>query len=244
MKINLLAFAAHPDDVELSCSATLALHKRKGDTIGIVDLTRGELGSRGSVETRKEEAAKAAQILQLDCRENLGFKDGFFQHDETHLMPVIRMIRKYKPDIILANAPSDRHPDHGRAAELVRDACFYSGLIKIETEEEGELQAPWRPGRLFHYIQDRDLEPHFIIDVSETFAIKLESIRAFSSQFFTPGIEGPATYISSPAFLENLESRSRILGKQIGVTHGEGFLLSGQALGLKDLSGIILPEKV
>ncbi|HNF72134.1 MAG TPA: bacillithiol biosynthesis deacetylase BshB1, partial [Chitinophagaceae bacterium] len=172
MKIQILAFAAHPDDIELSCSGTLLLHHLKGYTTGIIDLTAGELGSRGSVELRRQEAKAAAEILGISVRENLQLRDGFFQNNEDSVRKVIEAIRRYQPDIILANALRDRHPDHGRAAQLVRDACFYSGLVKIETQWEGMAQTPWRPKRVFHYIQDTDLVPDFIVDISSTFVAK------------------------------------------------------------------------
>ncbi|MBK7763342.1 MAG: bacillithiol biosynthesis deacetylase BshB1 [Bacteroidetes bacterium] len=244
MKLDILAIAAHPDDIELSCSGTLALHQQKGYKIGIVDLTAGELGSRGTPQTRKTEAEEASRILKIDVRENLGFRDGFFQNDETHQKTLIQIIRKYQPDIVLANAPTDRHPDHGRAALLVRDACFYSGLVKIETEFEGKLQAAWRPKKVFNYIQDQDIEPDFIIDISETFHIKMDSIKAFTTQFYSDSKDGPMTYISSQGFLDTLEFRNRVLGKRIGVKYGEGFITPQHEVGLRDFSAIIMPSKV
>lgn len=244
MKLDILAIAAHPDDIELSCSGTLALHQQKGYKIGIIDLTAGELGSRGTIETRKAEAEAASRILKIDIRENLGFRDGFFQNDETNQIALIKMIRKYQPDIVLANAPVDRHPDHGRAALLARDACFYSGLVKIETELDGKLQTAWRPKKVFNYIQDQDIEPDFIIDITNTFDIKMESIKAFATQFFSDPKDGPTTYISSQDFLDTLAFRNRVLGKRIGVKYGEGFITAQHEVGLKDFSAIIMPSKV
>ena len=244
MKLNILAIAAHPDDIELSCSGTLAVHKKLGYKIGILDLTKGELGSRGTIDIRQKESTKASEILQLDVRENLGFKDGFFKNDEDHQMALIAAIRKHRPDIILANAPNDRHPDHGRASLLVKDACFLSGLVKIETELKGIPQAPWRPKKIFNYIQDLYIEPHFILDISEEFDTKMKSIKAYESQFYSNTIDGPKTYIASEEFLKTVEYRNRMMGKKIGVKYGEGFLSLHNHIGLSDFSTIILPEFV
>lgn len=243
MKLNILAIVAHPDDAELSCSGTLLLHKQKGYTIGIADLTQGELGSRGSVELRKEESQKAKQILQLDVRENLQLRDGFFINDEKHQKEVIKIIRKYRPDIVLTNAPHDRHPDHGRAAQLVKDSCFYAGLIKIETEYLGENQLPWRPKKVFQFIQDQYIEPDFIIDISNTIQEKIDSIRAYSSQFLEDSKDGPATYISSEQYIERVIYRASMMGKRIGTQYGEGFIKTNH-IGIRDFSGFILPEFV
>lgn len=236
-----MAIAAHPDDAELSCSGTLLLHKKLGQRTGILDLTRGELGSRGTVETRAAESQRANDILQLDMRENLEFRDGFFKNDEVHQLGIIRVLRQYQPDIVLINAPSDRHPDHGKGAALAKDACFLSGLVKIDTQNEGASQAPWRPKRVFHYIQDQYIEPDFILDITSVFEEKMESIRAYSTQFFSTSIEGPATYISNETFLQSIENRCRDFGKRIGVKYGEG-LLNTAALGLPSLAPIVLPE--
>jgi N-acetylglucosamine malate deacetylase 1 len=244
MKLDILAIAAHPDDIELSCSGTLAVHKKIGKKIGIIDLTQGELGSRGSVDIRNKESLEAAAILQLDARENLGFKDGFFKNDEIHQLELIRMIRKYQPDIVLANAPNDRHPDHGRASQLIKDACFLSGLLKIETELDGNQQIHWRPKKVFNYIQDLYIEPHFIIDISSVFELKMASIKAYESQFFSKSLDGPVTYISTAEFLNTIEYRCRLMGKKIGVQYGEGFLSLSNHLGLKDFSAILLPDLV
>ncbi|HET6256915.1 MAG TPA: bacillithiol biosynthesis deacetylase BshB1 [Puia sp.] len=226
MKLDILAIAVHPDDVELGCSGTLLMEKRNGKRTGVVDLTRGELGTRGTPELRAEEAARAAEILQLDVRENLGMADGFFCNDETHQRSLIRAIRKYRPEIVLANALDDRHPDHGRAGHLIRDACFLSGLRKVETtDESGKPQEHWRPKYIFHYIQDRYFEPSFVYDISPVFETKLESIRAYSSQFYSTGYAAnePQTYISSPEFLQAIIGRHQMFGKMIGVSHAEGF---------------------
>jgi N-acetylglucosamine malate deacetylase 1 len=225
MKLDILAFAAHPDDAELSCSGTLLVEKLNGKKTGIIDLTQGELGTRGTAETRKIEAALSTQILQLDVRENLQMKDGFFKNDEAHQLKIITAIRKYMPDIILCNATEDRHPDHEKGAYLLHDATFLSGLRKIETiDEAGNIQAPWRPTYVFNYIQDRFLQPNFVIDISPVIDKKLAAIKAFNTQFFNPGLNEPQTYISSPDFLESIIYRSKMFGKMIGVAHAEGFI--------------------
>ncbi len=228
MKVQILAFGAHPDDVELSCSGTLLKHRAMGYTIGIVDLTEGELGTRGTPELRKAEAERASKILGLSARWNLGLPDGFFQNDRESQLKLIEAIRFFQPDVVLANAPSDRHPDHGRAAQLVKDACFYSGLSKIVTHHQGELQTPWRPLHVFHYIQDRHLTPDFIVDVTEFHDQKLASIKAFSSQFYDPESEEPETPISSKDFLLHKISRDRDFGRIIQVPVGEGFIFTRQ----------------
>lgn len=242
MKLDILAIAAHPDDAELSCSGTLLLHKQKGYKTGIIDLTQGELGSRGSVAIRKKESQEATQIMQLDIRENLMFRDGFFSNDETHQLALIKMIRLYRPNIVLANAPTDRHPDHGRAAILTRDACFYAGLVKIVTEIDGIPQEPWRPKKIFNYIQDQYLEPDFVIDISSTIEQKMQCILAFRSQFMEDSLDGPATYISNEEYTERVKYRNDLMGKKIGVKYGEGFLSGYSQLGLKSFDELILPQ--
>lgn len=238
MKIDVLAFGVHPDDVELSCAGVLLVEKNNGKNTAIVDLTEGELGTRGTAETRKKEAAHAAKILGVDARENLKLADGFFTNDEAHQRKVIAAIRKYRPEIILCNAPQDRHPDHGRSANLVADAAFLSGLVKIETTENGLAQQPWKPAYVLQYIQDRFLQPDFVIDVSDVFEQKLEAIKAYATQFYNPDAGGPQTYISTPDFLESIIYRSKMLGKMIGVKHGEGFI-SDKTIGLKTLDVLI-----
>lgn len=246
MKLDILAIGAHPDDVELSCSGTLMVHKKKGYKIGILDLTEGELGSRGTKETRQEESARANEILNLDIRLNLGFRDGFFTHDEAHILPIISVIRRLKPNIVLATAPYDRHPDHGRSSSLIKDACYLSGLIKIKTTFEGKDQEPWRPKRLFNYIQDQEIEPDFIVDISEVIEEKMASILAYTTQFNSDKNDeiGPATYISSQSFMLRQRCRNSLLGKRIGTAYGEGFLTINSSLGLNDFSCIILPDMV
>jgi bacillithiol biosynthesis deacetylase BshB1 len=226
-KIQVLAMAVHPDDVELGCSGTLMMEKLQGKTIGVVDLTRGELGTRGSAELRAVEAAAAAKIMNLDVRENLGLADGFFQNNEENQRKLIRAIREYQPEIVLSSALEDRHPDHGRAGKLISDSCFLSGLRKISTKDkEGNEQSPWRPKYVFHFIQDRFYQPSFVYNISEVFERKLESIRAYSSQFHsvTYNVEEPQTYISGPEFLSSIIGRAQMLGKMIGVKYAEGFI--------------------
>jgi bacillithiol biosynthesis deacetylase BshB1 len=238
MKLDILAFAAHPDDVELSCSATLLLHKSKGKRIGIVDLTQGEMGTRGTPETRMMEAETAAKILQLDVRENLGFEDCFFINDKAHRMKVVSVIRKYQPQIVLANAITDRHPDHGRAAQLVSESCFLAGLKKTETFIDGKAQDSWKVKTLYHYIQDRYIKPDVVVDVSDWFEKKMEAVLAFRSQFYNPSSTEPDTPISSKNFLEFLRSRAEETGHAIGVKYGEGFT-AARTIGINNLSDLI-----
>lgn len=236
MKLDILLFAVHPDDAELACSGTILKHIALGKKVGIVDLTRGELGTRGTAETRAEEAAASAKILGLHVRENLGFRDGFFTNDERHRLEIIKMIRKYEPEIIIGNALTDRHPDHGRAGDLVNDAIFLSGLQKIETVLDKENQAPHRPRLFLQFIQDTYIKPDIIVDISDHIDAKIESIKAFKTQFYVPGttINEPATYISSPEFFDSLLGRAREFGKSIGAKYGEGFT-SRKLLGVDNL---------
>ncbi|MCB0409893.1 MAG: bacillithiol biosynthesis deacetylase BshB1, partial [Flavobacteriales bacterium] len=196
MKVDILAIGVHPDDVELSCSGTILKHIAQGKKVGILDLTIGELGSRGSGELRLVEASNSAKLLGVEFRENIGLADGFFENDKESQLAIIKMIRKYQPEVVLANAVRDRHPDHGRASKLISDACFYSGLLKIETELEGKQQTHWRPKAVYHYIQDRLIKPDFVVDVSEFVDKKIASIQCFSSQFYNPESKEPATPIS------------------------------------------------
>ncbi|HLO43549.1 MAG TPA: bacillithiol biosynthesis deacetylase BshB1 [Leadbetterella sp.] len=223
MKVDILVFAVHPDDAELSCSGTIAKQIALGKKVAIVDFTAGELGTRGTAEIRLQEAEDSKNILGLHARENLGFRDGFFKNDEAHQMELIKIIRKYQPEIILANAVEDRHPDHGRAASLADEACFYSGLRMIKTILDGQEQQAWRPKNVFHYIQDRYIEPDFVVDITAQWNVKEASIRAFRSQFFDPNSTEPSSYISSPEFLNFIEARSQEMGHKIGVKYGEGF---------------------
>lgn len=238
MKLDVLAFGVHPDDVELGCAGVLITEKRRGKKTGIIDLTQGELGSRGTVETRKNEADTASKILELDVRENLQMADGFFINDEHHQRKLIRVIRKYRPEVLFCNAPEDRHPDHGRSAKLVSDAAFLSGLLKIETTDNGKPQEHWRPKYVFHYIQDRFLQPDFVVDISDVFEKKLNSIKAYTTQFHNPGIEGPETYISKPGFLESVIYRAKMYGRMIGVEYAEGFV-SDKMIGISTLDALI-----
>jgi bacillithiol biosynthesis deacetylase BshB1 len=219
MKLDILVMAAHPDDAELSCAGTILKHIAAGKKVGIVDFTRGELGTRGTPEIRLQESADATKILGLHARENLGIRDGFFRNDEETQLKLIEVIRKYQPDIVLANALEDRHPDHGKGAQLAIDACFLSGLRQIKT---GDLPA-WRPAQVYHYIQDRYLEPDFVVDISAQWNQKEAAIRAFKSQFFDPSSAEPASYISSPDFLNFIQARAMEMGHKIGVKYGEGF---------------------
>ncbi len=224
MKVDILVLSVHPDDAELSCSGTIAKSIAQGKTVAMIDFTAGELGTRGTPEIRILEANESAKILGLSARENLRFRDGFFKNDEEHQLKLISAIREYQPDIILANAIEDRHPDHGKAAALTLDTCFLSGLRMINTtNEKGENQAPWRPKALFNYIQDRYIEPDFVVDVSEFWDIKEASIMAFKSQFFDPNSSEPNSYISSPEFLEFTKARCSEMGHKIGAKYGEGF---------------------
>jgi len=224
MKLDILVLAAHPDDAEISCAGTIARHIAMGHKVGIVDFTRGELGTRGTVEIRAAEAAEAAKILGVSVRENLGLRDGFFENDATHQLAVIRVIRKYQPSIVLANAVYDRHIDHGRGASLAYDACFLSGLVRIDTKDEnGKSQPPWRPGVVYHYIQSLYIEPDFIVDVSDYWDIKIEALKAFKSQFYDPQSAEIQNYISSPGFVKMIEARASDWGYAIGVKYGEGF---------------------
>jgi N-acetylglucosamine malate deacetylase 1 len=238
MKLDILVLAVHPDDAELGCSGTILKHIAEGKKVGIVDFTRGELGTRGSAEIRDKEAADSAKILGLHARENLKFRDGFFSNDEAHQLEIIRMIRKYRPEIVLANALHDRHPDHGRAGDLANDACFLSGLSKISTQLDGKEQEAWRPGLMLQYIQDRYIRPDIIIDITPYIETKIASIKAYRTQFFNPDEDGPETYISSPDFFESVIGRAREFGKSIGATYAEGFT-SHKLLGVDSLFNLL-----
>jgi bacillithiol biosynthesis deacetylase BshB1 len=240
-KIQVLAVAVHPDDVELCCSGTLMMEKLSGKTIGVVDLTRGELGTRGTPELRLQEAEAAARIMDLDIRENLGMADGFFQNNEENQRKLIRAIRQFRPEIVLAAALADRHPDHGRAGRLISNSCFLSGLRKIATlDDQGKEQEQWRPKYVFHFIQDRFYQPSFVYDISPAFTRKLEAIRAYSSQFHstTYNKDEPQTYISGPEFLDSIIGRAQMLGKMIGVKYAEGFI-SEKMIGVNNLDSFI-----
>mgnify|MGYP001172499787 CR=1 FL=1 len=234
MKLDILVLAAHPDDAELSCSGIILNQIALGQKVGIVDFTKGELGTRGTPEIRMKEAEASSKILGLSVRENLSFRDGFFTNDEEHLIKIIKVIRKYKPEIMLINSPEDRHPDHGNGHDVAKRAIFLSGLRKIETG-----QNEWRPTVFYSYIQDKFLKPDLVVDVTPHWEKKIASILAFKSQFHSnnPGINDPQTYISSPSFLENIVTRAKELGRPLGFEYGEG-LLKGSAVGTKDLSKV------
>lgn len=240
-KLHILAIAVHPDDVELSCAGTLIKHVQKGQLVGILDLTSGELGTRGTPELRLKEAAVAADIMGVIVRENAGMADGFFQNDETNQRTIIHFIRKYQPNIVIANALTDRHPDHGRAGRLIADACFLSGLRKIETHHEGKQQNQWRPKRIFHMIQDRMLEPSFIVDTSGAEDLKMDAIKAYKSQFHDPNSNEPITYIATENFLDQVKQRDALIGKRIGSKYGEGFICENTP-GISDFDKLFLPE--
>lgn len=238
MKLDILAFGVHPDDIELGCSGTIIAAVKEGKKVGIIDLTQGELGTRGSAEIRHVEAANAAKVMGVEVRENLKMADGFFQNDEAHQRKVIEAIRKYQPEIILCNAPEDRHPDHGRSAKLVSDAAFLSGLRKIETIVDGISQQAWRPKYVFHYIQDRFIQPSFVVDISAHHDQKVQSILCYTTQFNSPGTNEPQTYISTPQFLETVKARALMMGKRIGVQYAEGFI-SEKVLGVSGFDAFI-----
>ncbi len=239
MKLDILVMAAHPDDAEMSTGGTLASAVAKGKKVGILDFTKGELGTRGTPKIRLEEANNASKILGIHVRENLGFRDGFFRNDEEHQLKIIRVLRKYKPEIVLANAIEDRHPDHGKGASLAVDACFLSGLRMISTQgDDGLEQDAWRPKALFHYIQDRFIKPDLVMDISDFWNIKEASIRAFKSQFYDPNSSEPESYLTSPEFLEFLKARSQEMGHMIGTKFGEGYTKT-KVIGIKDFFDLV-----
>ena len=235
MKLDILAFGAHPDDVELSCSGTLLHHIGLGKKVGVVDLTKGELGTRGSAEIRSEEAKKAAELMGISARENLELPDGFLLNDQPSQLKVVQVIRRYQPDIVLATATEDRHPDHGKAAKIVADSCFLSGLVKIETEDASKKQEAWRPKAVYHYVQDYYLEPDLVVDITPYLEKKMEIIKAYASQF---GEQGSKTMISSPEFLEYIKLRAIQFGRPIGVKYGEGFV-ANRYVGVKNLFDLL-----
>lgn len=238
MKLDILVIASHPDDAELCCSGTVAKEIALGKNVGLIDLTRGELGTRGDAETRQKEAGRSAEILGVSVRENLCFEDGFFLNDREHQLAIIKRLRKYQPEIVLTNAPEDRHPDHGRASLLVKDACFLSGLIKIETVHEGIKQDAHRPNQVYHFIQNNYVEPDFVVDISDYWEQKISSVKAFASQFYNPESDEPESFISSKSFMHFVESRAREMGHKIGAEFGEGFV-SDKMLGVRDLFDLI-----
>lgn len=237
-KLDILAIVAHPDDVELAGAGTIISHVKQGFSAGIIDLTKGEMGTRGTPEQRLREAEEAGKIMGLSARENLGLADSFFSNDNETQLKVIEVIRKYQPEIVIANSTYDRHPDHGRASRLVEEAFFKSGLKMIATELNGEKQEAWRPKKLYHMIQSVSLEPDFIVDISDSHDQKLEAIRAFKSQFFDPNSQEPETYISKPEFMQMIESRAIEYGHRIQTKYGEGFT-QNQFLGVKNLFHLV-----
>ncbi|MDG1572797.1 bacillithiol biosynthesis deacetylase BshB1 [Robiginitalea sp. M366] len=240
MKLDMLVFGAHPDDAELGAGATIAKAVASGKKVGIIDLTRGELGTRGTAEIRDREAARAAEILGISVRENMEFADGFFRNDPDHQLALIRQIRMYRPEVVLCNAVEDRHIDHGRGSKLVSDACFLSGLVKIDTKMEGDdhWQEPWRPKMVYHYIQWKNLEPDFVVDVTGHIEKKMEAIHAYSSQFYDPESDEPDTPISSKNFTDSVVYRARDLGRLVGVEYAEGFTTE-RLLAVSDLDHLI-----
>lgn len=242
MKLDVLAIGAHPDDVELGCSGALINEVKRGKKVGIIDLTQGELGTRGTIETRYQEAADAARIMGVHVRENLKFRDGFFVNDEGHQLKLISAIRKYQPEIVIGNIMEDRHPDHGKAGSLIYDSCFLSGLRQVKTTDENSReQEKWRPKYLFHYIQDRFYEPDLIVDISEVWEQRMESIKAYKTQFHDPNSTEPQTYLSNPEFLDAITGRARLLGKRIGVQFAEGFI-SKKNIGIRNFDALVLQE--
>jgi N-acetylglucosamine malate deacetylase 1 len=239
LKLDILVLPVHPDDAELGCAGTILKHIALGNKVGVADLTRGELGTRGSAEIRSQEAAEAARILGLTVRENIGIPDGFFENTHEYQLKVIEVIRKYQPEIIITNAYRDRHPDHGRASDLVEAATFLSGLRKIETYTNGTLQQEWRPAQVLHFIQDNYIQPDIVVDVTGFWDKKIESVMAYKSQFYNPDWENePQTYISSPEFIKGVESRAREFGKNIKVKYAEGFT-SRKILGVDNLFSLL-----
>lgn len=238
MKLDILVFGAHPDDAELGAGATIAKEIANGKKVGIIDLTRGELGTRGTAETRDEEAAAAAKILGVSVRENLAFEDGFFVNDKAHQLQIIKMVRKYQPEIVLCNAIDDRHIDHGKGSKLVSDACFLSGLLKIETTIDGETQEKWRPKHVYHYIQWKNIEPDFVVDVTGFIDTKVKSVLAYKTQFYDTNSNAPQTPITSQNFLQSVTYRAQDLGRLIGVDHAEGFTVERYP-GVNSLSDLI-----
>lgn len=239
MKIDILAIGVHPDDVELSCSGTLLHHIASGYKVGLLDLTRGELGTRGNADLRDKEAAAAASLMGALFRENCHMEDGFFQHTPQNILKIVEKIRKFRPEIVLANAINDRHPDHGRAAKLIADACFYAGLKKIATFDlDGKPQDSWRPNAVYHYIQDYHIEPDFVVDISPYMDKKTELILAFSSQFYDPTATEPATPISGAEFLHFVKAKNRHFGRPAGFDFAEGFT-TGRYIGVRDLFDLV-----
>jgi N-acetylglucosamine malate deacetylase 1 len=238
MKIDILAMGAHPDDVELGAGGVVSKEIAAGKKVGFIDLTRGELGTRGSAELRDQEAAASASLLGLEFRINMGFKDGFFYNDEKHQLALLQLIRLYQPEIVLCNAIDDRHPDHGKGSKLVSDACFLSGLVKVKSTYDGLIQSPWKPKAVYHYIQDRHIKPDFVVDITDHMERKMKAVMAFKSQFYDPESNEPETAISSKNFLEFLYGRAIDMGRQSGFQYAEGFTVE-RTLGVDSLFHLI-----
>lgn len=239
MKVDILAIGIHPDDVELSASGTLLRHAARGKTFGLLDLSRGELGTRGTPEIRAQEALDSAKMMGADFRETLDIPDGLFVSEPANWLKIIRVLRASRPELVLCNAPDDRHPDHGRAAKMVLDACFYAGLAKVETaDNKGVMQEKWRPRAVYHYVQDKQLTPDFVVDITPYFHRKMEAILAFRSQFYDPNDEGPQTPISGKDFLEFMEAKARVFGRPVGAQYAEGFIFS-RTPGVSDLFDLL-----
>ncbi len=237
-KVDILAIGVHPDDVELGAGATILKQIDLGYKVAIVDLTKGELGTRGSAALRMKEAKKAMKYAGVSFRENLSMADGFFENNKANKMKIIKAIRKYQPDIVLANALRDRHPDHGRASLLIRESCFLAGLVKVKTKVGNKNQAKWRPRKVFCYIQDHDIAPDVVIDVTGYMDRKIEFVQCYGSQFFSPDSKAPQTPISTQAFLDNLKGRAQSFGRRIGAEYGEGFTCE-EYIGIGDLTQIL-----
>ena len=233
MKLDILVFGAHPDDVELGCAGTIIKHIKQGFKVGIIDLTKGELGTRGTYLTRNEETKKATEVLGVHIRENMGFKDGFFENNDSNRLDIIKKIREYQPKIVITNAPSDRHPDHGRSSDLTLDSCFLSGLEKIETSQE-----VWRPKHIYHYIQFNNITPDFVVDISKEIDKKIEAVLCYRSQFYNPDSNETDTIISSKDFLESIKYRAKDLGRQSNCKYAEGFI-TNQNLKVNTLTDLI-----
>lgn len=238
MKLDILAIGAHPDDIELSCAGTILKEIAAGKKVGVLDLTQGELGTRGSAELRLKEADNSAKILGLSSRDNLKFKDGFFENNEAHLIEIARILRKYRPDVVLSNAAHDRHPDHGRASKLISDACFYSGLRRIETELNGESQEAWRPKVIYNYIQDRFIIPDFVVDVSPFVDQKMQAISAFKSQFYQANSNEPESPLTMKNFFDFIRGRMADMGRYINADYAEGFTAE-RPLGVESFSDLL-----
>ncbi|HEY6162066.1 MAG TPA: bacillithiol biosynthesis deacetylase BshB1 [Bacteroidia bacterium] len=237
-KLDILAVGVHPDDVEISAGGTVIRHVLERKKVGVLHLTKGELGTRGSAAIRMKEAAAAAAIMGVEIHDNMTFRDGFFENDEKHRLKLIEKIRLYRPDVVLCNALHDRHPDHGRASQLVSESCFYSGLARIKTKYQGKGQAAWRPKAVYHYIQDRSMQPSFVVDISDQMEKKMKAIQAYRSQFFDPSSKEPQTYISTPEFLDSIRNRCAEYGRIIGVRYAEAFVAE-RIFGISSLSDLI-----